>query len=110
MLWIFEITDKTGRLTHLSYKQWLHTQTHPGMTISVIERIKETLISPYKIFLSESDSSAYFFFRYYKDRQEYLMVLVKYLNGNGFIITSFYTDTLQWKETYRFIMMKKEIF
>jgi len=78
MLCIFEITDKTGCLIHLSYKQWLHIQIHPGMTISVIEHIKETLISPH-----------------YKYRQEYLMVLVKYLNNSGFIITNFYTDTLQ---------------
>jgi len=38
-----------------------------------------------------------FYYRYYKDRKtaKYLLIIVKYLNGQGFIITSFYTDKIK---------------
>lgn len=95
MSWIFETVDKTGRLIHLSRIQWFHVQKHPGMTVYTVERMKETLTRPDKIIPFEADPYLCFYFRYYRDRKEYLFLLVKYLNGEGFIITSFYTDKTQ---------------
>ena len=39
-----------------------------------------------------------FSYKYYKEREseaKYLMVVVKYLNSHGFIITSFYTNKIK---------------
>ena len=60
-----------------------------------IEQIKETLLNPTKITIAGYDEEVKFYYRYYKDRNECLFISVKYLNGEGYIITSFYTDKIK---------------
>jgi len=94
MTWVFEITDKTRRKIHLSTERWKHiVKEHPDIS-NKIEHIKETLISPILVKNSKYDTRVRFYYKYYKYRLEYLLVSVKYLNGNGFIITAFYTKKL----------------
>ncbi len=80
---IFIIKDKTNRDIRLPKDRWTHILKHPDMT-NQLERIKETLEKPYKIIKLESDQSVCFYFRYYKDFKQYMMVMVRYLNGEGF--------------------------
>lgn len=94
MTFIFEILDKSGRKIHLSRERWSHIQKHPEMG-NQIEKIKETLQKPNVIKEFGYDSQVRFYFRFYKERKEYLFISVKYLNGNGFVITSFYTDKIK---------------
>ncbi len=94
MPYIFEITDKSGRKIHLSHERWRHIQKHPKMS-NQLEQIKETLENPNIIQDFEYDTNVKFYFRYYKKNREYLFVSVKYLNGGGFVITSFYTDKIK---------------
>ena len=94
MSFIFEIEDKSGRKIHLSSERWNHIQKHPGMS-NQLEQIKETLENPNIIQDFEYDSNVKFYFRYFKEKKEYLFISVKYLNGDGFIITSFYTDKIK---------------
>lgn len=94
MILIFEIEDKSGRKIHLSKERWSHIQKHPEM-VSKIEHIKETLKYPDAIKEFEYDPEVHFYYRFYKERREYLFISVRYLNGNGFIITSFYTDKIK---------------
>ena len=91
---ILTVKDKTGREIILRKDRWSHILKHPEMA-NQQERIKETLEKPYKIIELESDKKVNFYFRYYKDSKQYLLVMARYLNGNGFIITSFYTDTIK---------------
>jgi len=95
MTWILEERDKTGRKIHLSQERWVHIQKHPETTVLYLERVKEALMYPDKIVDFDLDMNVHFYFKYYKDRKEYLFISIKYLNGDGFIITSFYTDTIQ---------------
>jgi len=60
-----------------------------------MEQIKDALLHPDAINRVEYDAGLRFYYRYDKGRKEYLFVSVKYLNGEGFIITSFYTDRIQ---------------
>ena len=60
-----------------------------------LENIKETLKNPTKITDFEYGSNVKFYYRYYKNRKKYLFISVKYLNGEGYIITSFYTDKIK---------------
>ena|SRR3989344_8597031 len=102
MLDIFEIIDKTGRKIRLTEKQWKHIQKHPHMDNS-LERIKETIKNCTIIRYDEFNEKINYFYREYKDmdsRERYLFVSVIYLNGDGFIITSFYTNKItgsKWK-------------
>lgn len=102
MLDIFEIIDKTGRKIRLTQKQWKHIQKHPHMHNS-LERIKETIKNYTSIKYDEFNEKVNYFYKEYKDispRERYLFVSVIYLNENGFIITSFYTNKMtgsKWK-------------
>lgn len=91
---ILETKDKTGRNIYLTQERLNHIQKHPEMA-DQIEQIKDTLKSPDIITKFPYDRKARFYYRYYKERNEHLLVLVKYLNGEGFIITSFYTDKVK---------------
>ncbi len=94
MTWVFVIIDKSERKIHLSKERWGHIHQHPEM-VNKIEQIKETLQNPDIIKPFEYDEQVRFYFRYYKEKSEYLFISVKYLNGEGFIITSFYTDKIK---------------
>ena len=91
---VFTVTDKSGRVIRLTKERWQHIQKHPGMS-SQLEQIKDTLLHPDTITNVAYDPDVRFYYRYYKQRKEYLFISVKYLNGEGFIITSFYTDKIQ---------------
>ncbi|MBI2669486.1 hypothetical protein HYX14_06615 [Candidatus Woesearchaeota archaeon] len=93
-MWIFSVEDKSGRNIHLSKERFAHIQKHPEI-VNNTERIIETLQNPDVITTLESDEQVKFYFKYYKDHRQYLFISVKYLNGDGFIITSFYTDKIQ---------------
>ena len=94
MGFIFEIKDKSGRRIHLSQERWAHIQKHSEMT-NQAENIIHTLQFPDKILQFEYDPKVRFYFKHSKERKQYLFVSVKYLNGEGFIITSFYTDRIE---------------
>ena len=91
---IFEAKDKSGRTIYLTDERWKHILKHQEMS-NQTEQIKDTLLQPDKITEVDYDTDVRFYYRYYKDRKEYLFVSVKYLNGEGFIITSFYTDKIK---------------
>ena len=93
MNWIFEIKDASERKIHLSKERWAHIQKHKLMVLQ-IENIKESLQKPDVITPFEDDTEVSFYYKYFKERKAYLFVSVKYLNGDGFIITSFFTDKI----------------
>lgn len=98
MFYIFEITDKSGRKIHLEDRQWKHIAIEHSAVANKIEEIKETLIIPLSIRRSDYDPNVRFYYRYYKNiklKEKYLMVMVKYLNGEGFVITIFYINKIK---------------
>lgn len=94
--------DKTGRKIRLTKKQLKHILKHPHIHES-LERIKYTIKNPTTIRYDEFKENVNYFYREYKDMdpsERYLFVSVRYLNGEGFIITSFYTNKItgsKWK-------------
>lgn len=91
---IFEIKDKTGRTICLTKERWAHVQKHPEMSDQT-EQVKETLRHPDLITQFSYDPKVSFYYRYFKDKKQCLFISVKYLNGEGFVITSFYTDKIK---------------
>lgn len=88
---IFEITDKTGRKIRLSKERWQHISSKHSELSSIqkLEDIKNTLINPTIIVKHKFDEAKRNYYKYYKDKQRYLTVVVKYLNGEGYISTAF---------------------
>ena len=91
MKWIFEVEDKSGKKIHLSNERWKHiNQEHPEVA-PYFEEIKETLKNPVKITSYEFDENIRYYYKYFKEREsKYLLVIVKYLNNHGFIITAYF--------------------
>ena len=87
----FEVIDKTGRKLRMTNWNWEHIiKRHPDIS-SEKEKIIETLQNPEKITNSLKDEKARFYYKHYKHRSpanKFMMVLVKYLNGKGFIISA----------------------
>ena len=97
MTWIFEIKDKSGRKIHLSDERWKHlNQEHPEVA-PYLEDIKETLKNPVKITEYELDENVRYYYKYFKEREsaKYLLVIVKYLNDHGFIITAYFVRNIK---------------
>ena len=86
---IFEITDKNQKRIKLTKKQWSHIRQHHS-EIESPEEILETLENPDKI-LSDKRENVENFFKYFKHKNlnsKFLKVIVRYLNGDGFVITA----------------------
>ena len=93
MDYIFEILDKTERKVHLSEERWKHIkQDHPNVEE---DEIKITIKNPIKII--DKGKRKYFYYHYFKYKkhsEKFLRVIVKYLNGEGFIISSYFVDNI----------------
>lgn len=89
--YIFEMSDKSGRLIHLSKERWNEhiRPLHPDL-IGPEELIK-VIENPDKILESDRDEYVRWYFLYNKNKKKYLKVSVKYLNGEGYVITAHYT-------------------
>ncbi len=91
---IFEIVDKTGRIIILTQEQWSHiVQHHPDMSDKQ-EEMKLCLQLPTAIIPHKYDDAKANYYRYQKETQDYIIVIVKYLNGKGYIKSAFYTQKL----------------
>jgi len=90
---VFETIDKTGRKIRLTRKQYSHIcKKHPTVS-NYFEEIKETLIKPDKIIESDDNKNVGFYYKFYKKLKtpyQNILVIVKYLNGEGFIISAYF--------------------
>lgn len=95
---IFEIIDKSGRKIRLTKRQWRETTIkHPSMS-AYLEEIKETLSKPDSICDYSIDKSVRYYYKYFKQiksKNKYLLVIVKYLNGGGFVIKSYFENKIK---------------
>lgn len=97
MTTLIEIRDREEKIVRLTKERWSHIlQEHPEMS-DQMESIIETVRNARIIKQSHRDSMTKFYYRYKKERREapYLLVAIKYLNGEGYIITSFYTNKIK---------------
>ena len=98
MPWIFEVKDKSGRKINLSKERWNHiNQEHPEVA-DYFEEIKEMIINPNKITTYSYDRDIRYYYKYFKDRKspaKYLLLIVKYLNEHGFIITAYFVRNIK---------------
>ncbi len=89
----FEIKDKTGRKIILPNKQGSHIrQRHPNVDFHIIE---EALTTPIRIIQVEEGVAVYYLhLKHRKEPARFLKVLVKYLNGEGYVITSYFVKDM----------------
>lgn len=93
MDFVFEVIDKTERKIHLSKKQWSHILRKHPQVANYQEEIMSTLKHPLKITDYSLDEDVGYYYKYLKDMnifKKYLVIVVKYLNGTGFVISAFF--------------------
>ena len=98
MFYIFEVIDKKSKLVYLTKERWSHIIKEHPIINNKIEDIKETLKNPLAIREGTRDHNTLLYYKYYKNikqKKKYLLVIVKYLNGKGFIVTSFYINKIK---------------
>lgn len=88
---IFEVKDKTGRKIRLTKKQWNHITAKHSYMANRLKDIEKNLTNPTLIIPHKFDEKMRNYYLYYKNISRYLLVLVKYLNGDGYVATSFIT-------------------
>ncbi len=102
---MFKILSKMGRAVSLDEDRWGHLLEHPEMK-NQLDRIKETVTNPDEVRESVHDPSVLLFYKLYEETpvaQKYLLVAIKTLNREGFIVTAFFTDSVKkggvvWKK------------
>jgi len=63
-----------------------------------LNNYKETLINPFAIKQTSDDLNLFLYYHHYKEsfnNARYLLVVVRYLNGEGFVITIFATNKIK---------------
>ncbi len=88
---VFEIVDRKGRNIKLTAERWKHIkERHPELS-NKIELIQQTMIAPSFQVQDETNPHLFYNHTYDKEVQLYLIIAIKYLNNEGFIITAFYS-------------------
>lgn len=89
---IFEVKTRDGKLIRLTEKQWSHIiYRHPEM-VKRLNDIEEAISSP-TARIQHSDETTKFY-KFIKDEKKYIMVAVKILNGDGFVVTAYKTKRI----------------
>jgi len=103
---VFEVRSKLGKIIRLDEDRWRHVLEHPEMENQRF-RVEETLVDPDEVRESMRSSSIWLFYKLYTKSpvsEKYLLVAVEVLDGEGFIVTAFFTDKVKkggliWKKS-----------
>ncbi len=94
---IFEMIDKTGRKIRLTDRQWGHMVKKHQYIEKYLDEIKEILRLPDKLVDYSLDKGYYYRnYKYLKHPNRFILVIVRYLNGEGFVITAYLEQRIKW--------------
>jgi bifunctional N-acetylglucosamine-1-phosphate-uridyltransferase/glucosamine-1-phosphate-acetyltransferase GlmU-like protein len=91
---MIKLKDYQGRVVRLTQERLYHILEHPEMQDQEA-RISETLLMPDSVILSHNGAQVKLYHKLYTQTpvtQKYLMVVVKILQDDAFVITAFFTD------------------
>ena len=95
---IFALTTKNGIEIRLTKTQWKHiSYRHPEMAGRQAD-IKETILNPTAIRKHSKEITK--FYKFLKDKKQYIMVAVKLLDHEGFVATAYLTLKIQKEKEY----------
>lgn len=93
---LFEVIDVLGKKVRITKLYWLRikSEKHRELTYDYPEVVR-TLEKSDEVYISVRDAYIRLFFKNFRDTT--LVVLVKYLNGDGFIVTVYQTSKVKRK-------------
>ncbi len=89
---IFETISKLGKKIRLTDVQWIHILRKHKELDRQTQKMKRTLLTPDVVYYCPKEEN-YQYYKYFRQppvTEKYLMVVVKHLNDEGFIITAFF--------------------
>lgn len=90
----FEVISKLGKRIRTTIAHWNFIIDVKHLEIrGQEERVKKTLQDPDIISISQEDKNVYLYYR--KSEKYYLCVVARHQNGEGFIITVYFTDKIK---------------
>jgi hypothetical protein len=92
-----ELRDAWGNSVILTEERRAHLLEHPEMR-GQEDKLAETLLQPDVVIQSQSDETVRLFHRSYRGLaigDKHLCVVVKYVAGDVFIITAYFTDKVK---------------
>ncbi len=93
---VLEVKDRNGKIVYLTDERYKHILKHPEMQ-NILGIIENTVKNPDKMLQYSLDPAIRFYHTHHKNRKsnaKYLRVVVKYLNGEGFVITAFFVASI----------------
>ena len=96
---LFEVDTPLGFSVRISQSYWelIVTVKHPTMAGMEAE-VQKTLREPDEVRRSRSDANVYLFYRE-QYTQRWFCAVARRLNGDGFLITTYPTDSIKVGET-----------
>ncbi|MBI2612067.1 DUF4258 domain-containing protein [Candidatus Gottesmanbacteria bacterium] len=93
---LFEVEDIFGKKVRITKRYWeeIKTRKHTELEFEM-DDIIGTLAEPDEVRLSVQDAYIRLFFKQFDEA--ILIVVVKYLNGNGFVVTVYQTSKVKRK-------------
>ena len=90
---VFLVKSKDGKKIRLTNAQWKHIKfRHPEMA-NMFKDMEDAIRNPTAV--RRHSESIIKFYKFIKNKKEYIMVAVRILNGYGFIVTSYFTVKIQ---------------
>jgi CHASE2 domain-containing sensor protein len=96
---VFEVVSKLGKRIRLTEIQWAHMRSRHPELLDQLENMKATLVDPDFVFHSPKEENH----QYHKNFKEtpvtekFLLLIVKHLNEEGFVITGFFVSRIRRK-------------
>jgi len=91
---VTELRDHQGRTIRLTGEREAHILGHPEMA-GLLTEIARTVREPEQVVRSRSDPAASLFYRWLRESPvggKWLCVVVKYTEGDAFVLTAYLTD------------------
>jgi hypothetical protein len=88
------ILDYAGRQVRLTEERLRHILEHPEMA-GMQSHLEETVLQPESVIQSTTDRTASLYYRHYAETKvgsKWLCVVVKYTEGDAFVLTAYLTD------------------
>jgi hypothetical protein len=97
---IFEVVSKLGKRIRLTEVQWTHMRSRHPELADQIERMKATLVDPDLVYHSPKEDNYHYHKRFKKTpvTEKFLLLIVKHLNEEGFVITGFFVSRIREKD------------
>lgn len=96
---VFMVRSVLGKRIRLTETQWRHIRKRQEMH-SQTKRMEETLAEPDVVYYVEGEDT-YHYYRFYPQTpvsSKHLLIIVKHLDGEGFVITCFYARRISKPE------------